>query len=78
MAAKMRMLREAAAPIECVFLASALAILGRPNGAAELNRELIAMSSAPGFDDRLDIFFMHRYMQSAVPDGLRAGGDATA
>ena len=72
------MLREAAAPIERVFLMAALAILGRPNGAEELNRELIAMASAPGFDERLDIFFMHRYLQIAVLDGLHAGGDATA
>jgi hypothetical protein len=72
------MLRESAAPVERVFLVSALAILGRPNGAAELNSELIAMSNATGFDDRLDIFFMHRYLQIAVLDGLQRGGDAAA
>jgi hypothetical protein len=52
--------------------------LGRPNGAADLNRELIAMASTRAFDDRLDIFFMHRYLQVATLEGLQAGGAETA
>jgi pimeloyl-ACP methyl ester carboxylesterase len=72
------MLNEASAPIERVYLQSALAIMGRPNGAAELHRELIAMASEPDFNKRLDIFFMHRYLQMAVLDGLQAGGESAA
>jgi hypothetical protein len=71
------MLNEASAPIERVYLQSALAILGRPNGAPELHRELIAMASAPD-SHRLDVFFMHRYLQIAVLDGLQAGGESAA
>jgi hypothetical protein len=72
------MLNEASAPIERVYLSSALAILGKPNGAADLNGELIAMSGASNYDDRLDVFFMHRYLQIAVLDGLQAGGQGAA
>ena len=72
------MLNEASAPVERVYLSSALAILGGANGAEGLNRELITMASAPKFDDRMDLFFMHRYLQVGVLDGLRAEGPSSA
>ncbi len=64
---------EAATSIERVYLAAALAILGKPNGAAELNRELVAAASERDFDKRLDILFLHRCLQMAILDGLEAG-----
>jgi len=66
------MLQEAASTIEKVFLSAALAMLGRPNGATALNDELVAAGSAPEYEKRLDIFFLHRYLQTAILDAFRA------
>lgn len=66
------MLREAASPTERVYLAAALAILTQPTGAVELHTELSAAASLLEFDKRLDIFFLHRFLQMAILDGLAA------
>jgi hypothetical protein len=68
------MQREAATPFERVYLAAALALLGKPNGAAELNKELIEGAASPDYFRRVDIFFVHRYLQTAIIDGFAAGG----
>jgi hypothetical protein len=68
------MQREASSPFESIFLAAALAILGKPNGPAELNQKLVAAASSPNIDERVDIFFLHRYLQRAILDALAAGG----
>ncbi len=69
------MLNEAASPTERVYLAAGLAILGKPGGAEALNKELIAAASTKDYDKRLDIFYLHRYLQIAILDGLSAGGE---
>jgi hypothetical protein len=71
------MQREASVPIERVFLAAALAILGQPNAAQELHRQLVAAAGEPDVFKRLDVFFVHNYLQEAVIDALTAGGAQT-
>jgi hypothetical protein len=68
------MQREAAAPIERVFLAAALAMLAKPDGVTELAQELGTAASASDYEQRVDLFFMHRYLQTAVLDALGAAG----
>ncbi len=72
------MRNEAAGPFERVCLAAALAILGIPEGAQTLHREVAQAAGAREFDQRVDLFFMHRYLQTAVLDGLAAGGAQTS
>jgi len=72
------MRNEAASPFERIFLAAALAVLGMPEGAQTLHRELAQAAGARGFDKHVDPFFMHRYLQTAVLDGLAAGGAQTS
>lgn len=71
------MRREAAAPLERICLAAALAMLGAPNGAAELNDELVAAAGAEDFEKRVDPFRLHRYLQTAILAGLTAGRTET-
>lgn len=66
------MLGEAASPIERVFVSAALAMLGRPKGAALLHDEMVAAASAPEYDKHLDVFFLHRYLQLAILDAFTA------
>lgn len=68
------MQREASKPLERIYLAAALAMLGKTNGATELNAELVAAGGAKDFENRVDLFFLHHYLQSAALDGLAAGG----
>jgi hypothetical protein len=68
------MQREAATPVERVYLTAALAMLKQPNGAMELNEALVALAGSQEYGDGTDLFFMHRYLQEAVLDGLAAGG----
>jgi hypothetical protein len=51
-----------------------MAMLGKPNGAGELNDDLLAFASTREYDKRVDCFFVHRYLQAAILDGLKAGG----
>jgi nucleoside phosphorylase len=69
----MAMRREAADPFERVILSAALALLEGPNAAAELHQELIASAALPNYSERIDIFFLHRYFQRAILDGLATG-----
>ncbi|BCM88879.1 hypothetical protein IAD21_00721 [Abditibacteriota bacterium] len=64
---------EAATPLERLYLQAALAILGKPNGAVELHRTLMDTAEEPNFQKRVDVFFLHRFLQQAVIDGLAAG-----
>lgn len=72
------MQREAATPLERIYLAAALAMLGKPNGAMELNAELVAAASSQDIEKRVDLFFLHRYLQVAVLNGLAAGGEQSS
>lgn len=69
------MQREAATPLERIGLAAAAAILGRPNGAIRLNSELVAAANSEDYFKRVDLFFVHRFLQLAVLDGLATGGE---
>jgi hypothetical protein len=68
------MQREAATPFERIYLAAALAIFGKPNGAMELNAELVAAAGSSDFQEPVDLFFAHRHLQAAVFDGLATEG----
>ena len=72
------MQHEAATPFERIFLAAALAMLGKPNGAVGLNAEIVEAASAQDYEKRVDLFFVHRYLQTAVLDGLKTGGAQNA
>lgn len=72
------MQREVATPLERIYLAAALAMLGKPNGAAELHANLIAAAGSEEFEKRVDLFFLHRYLQAAVLNGLAAGGEQSS
>ncbi len=65
---------EAARPIERIYVAAALALLGAPGSALQLHRELITAADVSDFFLRVDLFFVHRYLQNAVLEGLEAGG----
>ena len=69
------MQREAATPFERIFLAAALAKLGKPNGTTDLNEELVVAAGSRDYEKRVDLFFVHRYLQTAVLDGLAAGDE---
>jgi TIR domain len=68
---------EVASPFERIYLAAALAMLGKPNGAMELNTELAAVANEKDYERRVDLFSVHRYLQAAVLDGLATGGEQT-
>jgi len=72
------MQREVATPLERIYLGAALAMLGKPNGSAELNTELVAAAGSQDFEKRVDLFFVHRYLQAAVLNGLAAGGEQSS
>lgn len=71
------MQREAATATERVAIAAALAVLGRPDGAAHLHRQLVAAAAETDYFKRLDLFAAHRFLQDAVLDGLAAGDEAS-
>jgi hypothetical protein len=71
------MQREAASATERVTLAAALAMLGAPDGAARLHRQLVAAAAETDYFKRLDLFAAHRFLQDAVLDGLAAGDEAS-
>jgi HEAT repeat protein len=50
------MQREAATPVERVYLTAALAMLKQPNGAMELNEALIALAGSQEYGDGTDLF----------------------
>jgi len=66
--------REAASSYERICLATAVALLGKPNGAQDLHELLIASADLQGLDERVDIFFLHGFLKEAILDGLAAGG----
>jgi hypothetical protein len=71
------MQREAATPFERIFLAAALAKLGNPNGGIVLCSELMTAAGAKDSDRRVDTFFLHPYLQTALIDALAASNAGT-
>ncbi len=69
-----QMLGEASGRLERIYVLAAMALLGAPGAALQLHRELIAAAEEQEFDKRIDVFFLHRYLQNAVLGGLEAGG----
>jgi len=69
---------EASTPLERVCLAASLAILKKPDGPLQLQKELIATAGHDDYERRIDVFFLHRYLQNAILEGLAAGGSQTA
>jgi hypothetical protein len=65
---------EAANPTERVYVAASVALLGMPGTAMRLHRELIAAAEETKVGERVDLFYMYRYLQNAVLGGLEAGG----
>ena len=69
-----QMLGEASGRLERIYVLAAMALLGAVGAAPQLHRELIGAAEEPDFDKRIDVFFLHRYLQNAVLGGLEAGG----
>jgi hypothetical protein len=69
-----QMLGEASGRLERIYVLAAMALLRTPEAALQLHRELIAAAEEPDFDKRIDVFFLHRYLQNAIVGGLEAGG----
>ena len=67
------MLSEAATPIERVFITAALVMLGK-NQPEDLHHELVAAAAETDYFKRVDVFFLHRYLQQAIIDALAANG----
>jgi hypothetical protein len=69
-----QMQAEAANATERIYVAASVALLGMPGAAMQLHRELIAAAEPADLSQRVDVFFLHRYLQNAVLKGLEAGG----
>ena len=67
------MQREAARPLERIYLAAARALLGQAEAVRALHDELVAAGEAE-WPTQVDFFRVHRYLQVAVLDALAAGG----
>jgi hypothetical protein len=66
--------KKASGRLERIYVLAAMALLGAVGAAPQLHRELIGAAEEPDFDKRIDVFFLHRYLQNAVLGGLEAGG----
>ncbi|UWZ84231.1 carboxypeptidase-like regulatory domain-containing protein [Occallatibacter riparius] len=72
-----QMLGEAAGRLERIYVSASIALLKAAGAAEQLHRELIAAAEEPEFGKRIDVFFLHKYLQNAILEGLEAGGAQT-
>ena len=70
------MQREAARPLERIYLAAARALLGQAEAVRALHDALVE-AGEPESTSPVDLFYVHRYLQLAVLDALASGGDST-
>jgi hypothetical protein len=69
-----QMQTEAANPMERIYAAASIALLGQVGSAKRLHHELIVGAERTDYFQRVDIFQVHGHLQSAVLGGLEACG----
>jgi hypothetical protein len=72
-----QMLGEAAGRLERIYVSASIALLKSAGAAEQLHGELIAAAEEPEFDKQIDVFFLHKYLQNAILEGLETGGAET-